>query len=293
MQGRLECSSRPQPRPGPRVQPHTPIHSSKPRLTLGRTLSLRPDRADHSVLRSLQISLRLPVTLYCGNGPGRGWMLFISVPQARALGPGQSKGSEVCRVDRPLPDTVHLPGPWGHLLFALRPVHGDSPVATTLSDHAAPCFSFPDACPLSGLAGLCSHTLAGGPRLLCLAAWDTRGTQGGRVSQGSTFCHCGTVTPPFKASATPVVSLLFFLALRRVLSSRRRLNLCRRQFHFAGSERTHRSFLACATFWLLDIFTPSSPSPQTPTQIFSAFTICQELTTALPAHGTLLSPFHR
>lgn len=111
-------------------------------------------------------------------------------------------------------------------------------------------------------------------------AWPhgkTEARGGGEVSQGSTLCGGGTVTPPFKASAKPAVSLLFFLASRHVLSSRHCLNLRRCQFHFAGLERTHRSFLACATFWLLDISTPSSPSPETPTQIVSAFTMCQKL----------------
>lgn len=65
-----------------KVQPHTPIHSSKRRLTLSGS----PPRARAgmimAVLCALQSPLRLPVTLHCGNVPGRGWMLFISGPQA-------------------------------------------------------------------------------------------------------------------------------------------------------------------------------------------------------------------
>lgn len=141
--------------------------------------------------------------------------------------------------------------------------------------------------PPFGLAGLGSRTLPGEPRPLCLAAWETEAHGGDEVSQGC------TVTPPFKASAEPGVSLLSFLALRRVRSSRRCRNLCRCPSPFAGLEGTCRAFLASAAFWLLDVATSSSPSPQSPTQILSAFTVCPELPTALPAHQASLSPFHR
>lgn len=69
---------------------------------------LRPGRADHSV-PSLQTSLKLPVTLYCDNVPGRGWMLFISVPRP---GPRADQRLRRCvKWINPCPGRPAGPGP--------------------------------------------------------------------------------------------------------------------------------------------------------------------------------------
>lgn len=79
---RRECSPAPQLHAGPEGPAAHAESLFEAQADSGRGLSLRPGRADHAVLCPLHIPLWLPVTLYGGNVPGRGWMLVISVPQA-------------------------------------------------------------------------------------------------------------------------------------------------------------------------------------------------------------------